>query len=1332
MRIVSAILFSFLSALTSFSQIINSSFIAPDTVCVNQTFTIQNTSTGSINSTYWNFCSSSVTLVQSVNLGSSSNVSFPVFASIQNDAGVYYMFVSNNGNGNLTRYTFGSSLNNIPVIVNLGNLGGQMPFAGEGIFIEQEGSNWYGVTVGGPNGSDRITRLNFGTSLANTPTAVNMGNLGGMNYPHRLQIIHAGGNKYGFTINRSNNTITRFDFGASLNNVPVATNLGNIGSLSGPSDIAFISDNGNWYAFITNDGTSTVTRLSFGNSLLNTPTGNNLGNPGFSGAPRGISLDVTCGGIRGQITTLSNIMYNVDFPTGPTGTITISSIGNPAGFVFPHNIEKFRVKDTVYTFISNANGNSISRLKYASCINPSMPSSTLTNLPPLTFTAAGVYTISILNNSNQYNQSVYCKTIAVTGNTIVASASPSTGCSTGFTTTLTVAGSGTFTWNPGSTVGNTVVVTPTATTIYTASTTSTLNCGNSQTLAISVVTTPTLNTNATSFTICSGQSTTLSANGATTYTWLPGNATGTSVVVSPTATTIYTVTGLNGGLCSDTKTIQIDVNPTPTVVVNPLPAVICLNNTITLTASGANNYTWAPSAGLSNTNTAIVQASPTVTTIYTVQGLTAAGCSSLAVMAVTVLPLPTVSIAGTTTFCSSYVPNSTTLQASGAGTYSWSLPSGFFASPNATSNPVVITAPSITSSVVATVTVLGTAGTCTNDAVFTLTVYPSPTVTAISSTNQICAGNSVTLSATGANSYTWTPGFITGSTTVVNPNSTTTYTLTGANIFWCTNTATVAVTVNATPTINISFSSPYVCTGQTLTLTASGASSYTWLPGPLTGSVYIDAPTLPTGQYTLFGSNGNCTGAAAATILVVQTPTTLVSASQTTICSGQTPTLFASGADTYSWSPSTFLSSQTGSVVVSTPSSGICYTVTGYDPLGGCPSTATVCLNVQPTPTVNITSIPGVICTGEQGSLEGSGATSYTWMPTSSNNTNIIVTPTTTTTYTLYGQTGACIGNSVVTVTVNPTPTLSALVTTPTLCLGKNTDMFVSGASSFTWEPGSVFGSSTNVSPTINTTYTVTGNSLNCFSSQTVNVIVVQNPTLNIVANPTLTCLDPLKTATLTAGGASTFTWLPTSASSQTLAISPSVALQYTVSGTNSNGCVSSSTIGLNVDPDLHSGISDTSICAGSTINLLASGAVSYNWLPGNFIQSTINTIPEASTVYTITGTSGLCSKTETVYVEVITNPIHEIPEVFTPNDDGKNDHFVIRSDAQTKIDIKVFNRWGALVYSHAEYDNSWDGTAKGDMVLGHNKLPAGTYYYVIDLESCDKQIIRGYVVIQY
>jgi gliding motility-associated-like protein len=1147
-------------SLISSSQVINTSFIAPDTICVNQTFTIQNTSTGSISSSYWNFCTSSVVLTQSVNLGTSAS-SFPVFMTINNDAGNYYAFVSHNFPGGMSRFNFGNSLNNIPTSVNLGNFGGNMPGNSEGIVIEQEGSNWFGVVVGGPAGT--IAKMSFGTSLANLPTVVNLGNIGTLAYPHRLKIIHSGGNKYGFTVNRSGNTITRFDFGNSLNNTPSGTNLGNLGGLSSPNDFDIVYVNGNWYMFITNDGNNTLTRLDFGNSLLNTPTGTNLGTIGVSPL-RGISIDITCGGIKGQVTSQSNTYANLNFPTGPMGPVTTSFVGN-TGFSFPHSIEKYRVGDTVYAFVPNANSNSLTRLKYANCSISSVPNSTLANLSPITINSPGVYTISLLNNSNQYNQSVNCKTIAVVGNSITVNASPNTGCSPGFTSTLTVSGFGTFTWNPGSIVGNTIVVTPTASTIYTTITSSTLNCGGSQTLSLNVIVTPTLNVSATNFSICSGKSTSLSASGASSYTWNPGNFVASGFTIAPSSTTIYTVTGSNG-ICTDTKTIQIDVSPSPTVIISPSPSTVCLNSTTTLTANGASNFTWSPNIALSSTNTPVTFANPTVTTTYSVIG------------------------------------------------------------------------------------------------------------------------------ATGA----------------------------------CTNLASVQVSVVSLPTVTVAQPSQTICLNKIATITANGATSYTWNPGNFSGSSVTVSPLSNT-IYTVIGTVGSCTGFATATINTLVNPTITANASTVNICSGKSVTLTSSGASTYTWNPGNLI----GTTVTASPIATTVFSVTGTNSLG-CTDAAAITVSVVSNPTVSILNLPGIICSGDQGSLEGSGANTYTWLPTLSSNTNIVVTPSTTTTYTLIGQIGACVGSAVTTITVNPYPNLTAVAINPSICATKSTTLLASGASSYSWQPINAFSSSVIVTPTINTTYTVTGTSLNCSITKTLDVTVISNPTIQIQSSPNLICLNSSQTSTLFASGADTYLWLPNSSISTSVTVSPTVSSIYTVTGTNSFGCFSFNTIALNVNPDLISSISATHICLGQSVELMASGALSYIWSPGNFNLSVVNLVPDGSTTYTVVGTTGLCSRTGTVSVETVNSPIHEIPEVFTPNDDGKNDKFVIKSEIFTKINLKVFNRWGALVYSHPEYDNNWDGTANSGLVFGNNKLPQGTYYYVIDLESCDKQVVRGYVVIQY
>ncbi len=131
---------------------------------------------------------------------------------------------------------------------------------------------------------------------------------------------------------------------------------------------------------------------------------------------------------------------------------------------------------------------------------------------------------------------------------------------------------------------------------------------------------PSLTTVAISNSICSGQSTTLTASGAGTYTWVPGNLSTATVNVNPNTSTTYTVTGSNGG-CTSTKTITINVNATPTVSAISNPLLLCGNTNATLTAAGATTYTWMPGNIINNSITT------SSLTTYTVTGKTG-NCSS--------------------------------------------------------------------------------------------------------------------------------------------------------------------------------------------------------------------------------------------------------------------------------------------------------------------------------------------------------------------------------------------------------------------------------------------------------------------------------------------------------------------------------------------------------------------------------------------------------------------------------------------------------------------------------------------------------------------------------
>ena len=233
---------------------------------------------------------------------------------------------------------------------------------------------------------------------------------------------------------------------------------------------------------------------------------------------------------------------------------------------------------------------------------------------------------------------------------------------------------------------------------------------------------------------------------------------------------------------------------------------ICFNQNTLLTASPADSYTWSANAGSVTTQTIIVSgisAQPS----YTVTATTGT-CVSSAVVYINVIH-ETITV-NSPTICSG---NSTSLTANGAINYSWTPSTGL----SATTGSSVIAAPGTTT----TYTVTGDCPDASTNPV--VTVNPSPTVTVNSAT--VCAGTPVTLTASGANTYSWNTGATTATITPA-PNVTTNYTVTGTAANNCTNKQTATVTVNPLPTLSVNSHS--ICAGGTTTLTASGASNYTW------------------------------------------------------------------------------------------------------------------------------------------------------------------------------------------------------------------------------------------------------------------------------------------------------------------------------------------------------------------------------------------------------------------------------------------------------------------------------------------------------------------------
>jgi gliding motility-associated-like protein len=423
----------YLFVLSSLSEVLGqdiTDFSIPSKVCVNESFQIQNLSTN-VQSSFWTFCSGNLnTVPKSENLGNPNNLLVrPVFIDYAFHNGKYYGFSTNNDPSSLIRYDFGNSLLNTPTVTNLGDFSGKIPGGAEGIQLVQNEGRWYAIIVGGDGAnfsrSSAIIKVDFGMDLGNVnPVVTNWGNIGGLNYPIDLHLFKDGTTWYGYTVNANGNTITRFNFSSSFSNVPTGQNLGNF-SFNGPTGIFAFKNGSNWHLFVTNEapntGSPSLTRLDFGNSLLNTPNSVNLGNPNnVLSRPRDITLFKNCDDFTALVVnfdqrsgggSLSRLNFGSDLLSTPIGT----NFGNTGGLNFPHSISKvFRDGGDLYAFTTNVLSNTITKFKFESCSDASIPNSTQFSPPIISYSQPGLYTINLLVNEGLPNQNSICKQILVT------------------------------------------------------------------------------------------------------------------------------------------------------------------------------------------------------------------------------------------------------------------------------------------------------------------------------------------------------------------------------------------------------------------------------------------------------------------------------------------------------------------------------------------------------------------------------------------------------------------------------------------------------------------------------------------------------------------------------------------------------------------------------------------------------------------------------------------------------------------------------------------------------------------------------------------------------
>lgn len=379
-------------------------------------------------------------------------------------------------------------------------------------------------------------------------------------------------------------------------------------------------------------------------------------------------------------------------------------------------------------------------------------------------------------------------------------------------------------------------------------------------------------------------------------------------------------------------------------------------------------------------------------------------------------------------------------------------------------------------------------------------------------------------------------------------------------------------------TASISVSTSTICTGKTITYNSTGSTpgTYDWYFGAATTSTATGATANTTytsaGTYTttmIVEDACGSFGVASGTINVNLSPTASASTSQTITCMLSTANLSGSGVSTYTWSgPGITSGGNTSAPVVNMPGT---YSLVGTT--GGCVSnTATVSVTANTVaPSVSITPSSNPICNGTSATLTASGAGTYSWS-TGSSATSIVVSPSVTTNYILSGTNtvNGCTNTTNANITVN-TATTAASNSGP-YCVGATIQLNATAAVTYSWTGPSAFISNSS-NPTVVSaslanggTYTLIVMYANsCTAQATTSVTVNSLPSITANSSASVICGAPFQqTVTLTSGGASTYTW-NTTATGNTISVSPSVTTVYSVTGTDANGCMNTAAVSVSV-----------------------------------------------------------------------------------------------------------------------------------------------------------------------
>jgi len=825
-----------------------------------------------------------------------------------------------------------------------------------------------------------------------------------------------------------------------------------------------------------------------------------------------------------------------------------------------------------------------------------------------------------------------------------------------------------------------------------------------------------------------------------TYTWT-GGVTGPNFTVTQNfpGNYIYVVSSSDGNNCVVSQTVPAYFVANPSLTVTNVS--ICPFETGTLVASGATSYTWnniAPGSSYAQ--------SPANTTQYTVLG-SAQGCTASATASIILKSVPNPTFFSNSPICQN---NNLMFSASGGTAYLWTGVSGFTSTNQSNTLNSALPAQSGVYQVMVTA-----ANSCTATTQGTVTVYPTPSVSATGAT--VCVTQTLSFNANsfpGAN-FVWQGpnNFVSllQNPSISNPNVSASgfYTVSVTSAQGCTNSAAAHASVTAVPVINFSSNSPQ-CFGKTLSFYAAntiGAQNYNW-SGPNGFSSTAINPSIPnvtlpaSGNYVLTVSTGPCVvnASISATIHPLPQP---VAFNTAPACEGKAFQMGVNSSGvTYTWTgPNGYSNNQQNFTIANSQlnQTGM-YTVQVTD-ANTCQNFNTTSVTILPNPVVNAAG--DLVCFGQPAQLSATGADNYYWQGPGTYTAvgaNPIVDPTINTqvwTYTVMG-TAANGCTAVTTATIGtrvlPLPTLSV---TPRVCVLSTVYLNGNGGLSYYWTGPLNYSSSQQ-----NTSF-VAGNigmsgiytlmvmdAFGCRGYTTAPVIVDPEPTGQI-AGKLSGCVPFCSTYSLQSSEGnvinSIWTFNNQSVNSSTVSYCFNTPGNFELKGSfeDDKTCRGTITQMVKVFPlpvadfdyspakpienqDL---VVFTNTSEGENQNKWQ-WAINDGKNTNSFSENTSCFFEDAGNyaVAFLVRNSWGCWDTIVKSIEVALDFNVYIPNAFTPNEDGLNDVFFPVMRGVKRYELQIFNRWGELIFSTSSPDRNWDGTLQGE------PCPQGIYNYKLNV----------------